>query len=259
MLKLPCFQKVIALTKPSIFDLCCVGRLREPVTNAPIRKRLVVCAPSQRLHENLRNRKCTESHEHHQIAGNTKVLGPGISLSQFTELYPRKFARQIVQCLRSEPSKPGPNFAAEANEHPTKHRRLDQKSNHTQIQLLTEDPSWENIMKAVDIEAPRVGIKVIQEGYLHQAVQRKCRDQRIHHLVLCRGMDRMVGPNLRLAPGDAPLRKFVGIRRRFEDIPVEEQWEPWEKLTARQTRRPCPPSRCGRGLTIFARTSEFIV
>lgn len=62
----------------------------------------------------------------------------------------------------------------------------------------------------------------------------------------------MVGPNLRLAPGDAPLHKFVGIRRRFEDVVVEDQWEPWEKLTARQMRRPCSPSRCG--LTIFART-----
>lgn len=67
MFKLPCFQKIVAVTKPSIFDLCRVGRLREPVTDAPIRKRLVVRTTSQRLHENLHNRKCTEPREQQEI------------------------------------------------------------------------------------------------------------------------------------------------------------------------------------------------
>lgn len=75
----------------------------------------------------------------------------------------------------------------------------------------------------MDIEAPRVGIRVITEGYLYEAVQRKCSQQIVYHLVLCRGMDRMVRHNLRIAPGKAPLRKFVGIRRRFEDVTAEDQ------------------------------------
>ena len=81
-------------------------------------------------------------------------------------------------------------------------------------------------MKVVDQETPRVGIRVITEGFLLQAVQRKCPQQKVHHLVLRRGMDRMVGPNLKLSPGDAPLRRYVCIRRRFADVDVEEQWEP---------------------------------
>ena len=252
LLKLNCFRPIAAVTKPSIFDMCRVGSLREPISKAPIRKRLVVCTTSQRLFENLHNRKCQETHEHHQIAGTTQVQGCSMPLSKFTELYPRKFARQIIQCLRSEPGKPYASFTAEIDEHPTKRRRLDKKSNSIQIQLLTENPTWEDIMKAVDTEAPRVGIRVITEGYLLQAVQRKCKDKIINHLVLCRGMDRMVGPNLRLSPGVAPLRKFIGIRRRFEEITEEDTWEPLGRLSARQMRRPCPLSRCG--LTVFART-----
>lgn len=59
------------------------------------------------------------------------------------------------------------------------------------------------------------------------------------------------GTHGRLGP-DALLRGFVGIRRRFEDVVVEDRWAPWEKLPARKLRRPCTPSRYG--MTIFART-----
>ena len=253
LLRLPCFQPIVEVTKPSIFDLCQVGDLREPVTKEPIRKRLVVCTTSKELHTNLNQRICRESHKHHQIAGSTRVNGNKMPLSSFTEseLYPRKFARQIIQCLRREKGSPHYVCAAE-DEHPTKRRRVSQKMNSTQIQVLTSNPSWEEIMQVVDLEAPRVGIRAITEGYPLEAVQRRCPQQVVHHLVLCRGMDRMVGPNMRITPGRAPLRRFVSIRRRFEDVVAEEQWEPWERLTARQMRRPCAPSRCG--LTVFARS-----
>ena len=222
LLRLPCFQPIVEVTKPSIFDLCRVGELREPVTKEPIRKRLVVCTTSKELHNNLNQNTCIESHKHHQIAGSTIVKGNKMSLSSFTELYPRKFARQIIQCLRREKGSPHYVCAAE-DEHPTKRRRVSQKMSSTQIQVLTSNPSWEEIMQVVDLEAPRVGIRVITEGYLLDAVQRICPQQVVHHLVLCRGMDRMVGPNMRIAPGKAPLRRFVSIRRRFEDVVAEEQ------------------------------------
>lgn len=49
-------------------------------------------------------------------------------------------------------------------DHPTKRRRLTQKSNTMQIQLIA-DPSWENVMKDVNVEACRVG-KVQQLRYV---------------------------------------------------------------------------------------------
>ena len=89
----------------------------------------------------------------------------------------------------------------------------------------------DEILKIADMEAPRVGPKAITEGILLRAAQQMCPQHTVHHIVLFRG--------------DAPLRKFMGIRRRFEDVTIEDSWEPWEKLTARQTRRPCASSRCG--------------
>ena len=132
LLRLPCFQPIVQVAKPSIFDLCRIGDLHEPVTKEPIRKRLVVCTTSKQLHINLNQRTCMESHKHHQIAGTTTVHGHKMSLSSFTELYPRKFARQIIQCLRRERGSPLQIFAAD-NEHPTKRRRVSHKMNNTQI------------------------------------------------------------------------------------------------------------------------------
>lgn len=75
-------------------------------------------------------------------------------------------------------------------EHPTKRRRLDQKPKPSHIQLLSEDPTWDDIVRVVDEEAPRVGPKAIKEGPILQAIQRKCPQQIVRHLVVCRGMDR---------------------------------------------------------------------
>ena len=44
---------------------------------------------------------------------------------------------------------------------------------------------------------------------------------------------------------------MVCIRRRFEDVVVEPEWETWERLSYRQLRRKCVSARCN--LTIFAR------
>lgn len=141
--------------------------------------------------------------------------------------------------------------AEEEDTHPSKRRRLGQKTSMTKA-LLLANPTWEEIMQVADEDAFRVGLKIVSEGALLEAIRLKCPDQIVHHLVLCRGMDRMVGPNVRIAEGLAPLRKFACIRRRFEDVIVEDHWEPWEKLSARKMRRKCAPARCG--LTIFARS-----
>ena len=44
---------------------------------------------------------------------------------------------------------------------------------------------------------------------------------------------------------------MICIRRRFEDVVVEPEWENWERLSYRQLRRQSTPARCN--LTIFAR------
>ena len=85
MLKLNCFQHIAQVTKPSTFDMCCVGNLRGPNSRKPIRKRLVVCTTSKNFYAALHNRKRQEHHEHHQIAGSIQVQGVSTALSQYTE------------------------------------------------------------------------------------------------------------------------------------------------------------------------------
>ena len=38
-------------------------------------------------------------HDHQAIAGSTRVHGHGIARSEFSERYPRKFARLVAKCL----------------------------------------------------------------------------------------------------------------------------------------------------------------
>ena len=71
MLKLPCFQPIIRVTKSRTFDVRRVGSLREPLSQLPIRMQLVVRTTSTNLQQNLNDRRCTEPHAHFQIAGST--------------------------------------------------------------------------------------------------------------------------------------------------------------------------------------------
>ena len=153
-----------------------------------------------------RNRFCRHDHNHHQIAGSTKVNGQNVPMSAFTELYPRKFARQgqvaksLIQRNHSFHV-----FAAEETEsdHPTKRRRLGHKSSVRQIRLQNPNLTWEDVMAEADQVAARVGPSVIQSGDLHEAVQRMCPNHDVKHLVLCRGTDRVMGPNTTMYPGEA--------------------------------------------------------
>ena len=45
---------------------------------------------------------------------------------------------------------------------------------------------------------------------------------------------------------------MICIRRRYETIEVEDEWEPWERLSYLKRRRKCTPARVN--LTIFAKS-----
>ena len=107
--------------------------------------------------------------------------------------------------------------------HPSKRRRLGQKSAPLEIILRNPHVSWSDVLHAGNAVAPRVGVRVVEEGLLKNAVQRLCPNHDVQHLVLCRGTDRMLGPNKSLSPGSAPFRKMACIRRRFEDVVVEDE------------------------------------
>ena len=249
MWKIPGSQELTENLAPCCFDLCRVGDMKDPKTQEPIRKRLHVLTTSPALQACLHGKWCSKDHAHRQIAGNTIVNGHSMSLSKFTELYPKRFAKQIVKAIKQETCR-SEILVGESTDHPTKRRRLGQKLSPGQIEQHFPSVNWQTVMMLADRKAPRVGKLTIEDGELFQQVQQMCPQQEIKHLVVCRGMNRYIGPCKVTPKGMAPIRRFVCLERTTNHLNVEDEWEPWERLSLRALRRACPPSRVG--LTIFA-------
>ena len=254
--KVPGMQEVLNHTHCCRFDMCEVGQLRDPLTNQSLRKRMEVLSTSNDLFRSLHKRFCSGNHDHQHIAGQTMVDGIRFSLSKFTEEYPSRFARQVARCICHEQSQPmlvsrleSPKMSTE--DHPTKKRRLAQKTDAETIAKKFPSVNWQTVMKLADSTARRVGTMVIDNGPLLEQVQEMCPQHEIKHLVLCRGTDRYVGPNKTMYPGDAPLRRMICIRRKVEGLYVDEEWEAWERLTYKGLRRKAVAARLS--LTMFAR------
>ena len=252
---LPCLDEVISNTGRCSFDLCVVGNLKDPNNALPIRKRLTVQTTSGALQASLHGRWCPGNHVHQTIAGQVVTPEGRMNRSKFTERYPTRFARQIVKVLFHGKSWPSPVFAEDviedpANNHPTKKRRLGQKMSPEEISSQFHRSDWQTVMKAADRVAPRVGVQCHSQDFLCDLVQQLCPHHQIHHLVVCRGTDRYVGPNQVMQPGVASFRRRICIRRRMEDIVVDPEWEQWERLTFKGLRRKGVPARVS--LTVFA-------
>ena len=237
MLLVPCVHEIIQHSSKCCFDMCRLGSLSNPITLQPIRKRLVVLTTSRALHQFLDGKLCDRDHFHQHIAGSIRTTEGIKPLSQYTENYPRKFARQVVKVLLNEKVWEQPLYAVEEETHPTKRRRLGTKMSPSEIAQKFPSVNWSTALRLADSAAPRVGLKVIEEGQLIDVIQALCPLHCIKHIVLCRGTDRYIGPSKTMHPGEAPLRKRACIRRRFEDIQIDEEWEPWERLSQRGLRR----------------------
>ena len=72
MLELPVLSPIFAVAQACRFDLCEIGNLCEPVTQRPIRKRLIAHSTSPALRAVLQNR-WRGNHEHVHVAGSTYV------------------------------------------------------------------------------------------------------------------------------------------------------------------------------------------
>ena len=250
-----CLDEMITHTLRCSFDLCVVGHLKDPTNALPIRKRLTVQTTSAALHSNLHGQWCPGAHIHQQISGKISTPQGVMNRSQYTENYPPRFARQIAKVLLKEKPWESPVYASEnvvdpANNHPTKKRRLGQKMSPEDITTQFHRVDWQTVMTMADRTAPRVGILCCAQDTLCDLVQQLCPRHQVHHLVLCRGTDRYVGPSQVMQPGIAPFRRRICIRRRMEDIVVDPEWEQWERLTHRGLRRKGIPARVS--LTIFA-------
>ena len=255
MKQVPGMQEIVGHSHQCRFDMCEVGNLRDPVSGQALRKRMEVLSTSDDLHRCLHRRFCSGSHQHQPIAGQTMVGQTRMSLTEFTEAYPKRFARQVARIIchdQSHPTLVGELASAEnqESEHPTKKRRLGQKMSAATIAQRFQSINWQTVLKLADSVAPRVGTMVMENGPLVDQVKAMCPNHTVKHVVLCRGTDRYVGPNKTMFPGEAPLRRMVCIRRRVGGIYVDEEWEPWERLTYKGLRRKSTAARVS--LTVFA-------
>ena len=251
MLKLPFLDELVQCLSRCCFDMCRLGNLKHPETQEPIRKRLVVHTSSWNMHRSLNGKICKENHQHHHIEGSVAFKGKRIKLSTFTENYPPKFGRQIAKLILQDKSGDIPVYVNDEEEHPTKKRRLGKKANREEIESMFPSINWQTALQIADRTAPRVGIQIVEKGQMIEIISKLCPQHDIHHLVVCRGTDRHVGPSCRIDRGVAPVRRRICIRRRFEDIQVDENWEPWEKLSYNALRRKGVSARVS--VTIFAR------
>ena len=231
--------------------MCRLGDLVYPLTKQPIRKRLIVLTTSQALHRFLHGKLCDKDHVHQHIAGSIRTTAGVQPMSQYTENYPKRFARQVVRVMLLEKQWEHPIYATEEEDtHPTKRRRLGEKRSPAEIAQMFPSINWSTALRLADSAAPRVGLKVIEQGQLIDVIQALCPQHNIKHIVLCRGTDRYIGPSKTMFPGQAPLRKRACIRRRFEDIHVDDEWEPWAKLSQKGLRRTGVAARVS--INIFA-------
>ncbi len=63
-----------------------------------MKKSFMVVTTSKKLHEGLHNKKCVGNHEHQIIEGSVNINATRMNRSQYSENYPRKFARTRSVC-----------------------------------------------------------------------------------------------------------------------------------------------------------------
>lgn len=282
MFKLPYLQEIFAYSHVMEFDMCTAGDLKDPVSQQPIKKGMIVISTSKRLFDLLDKQKCTKDHQHQVIEGSTVINGHRVNRSQYTEDYPRKFARQVAKELlkhemsdrslhqreavrrlehvlalqdrpakkaRSDPSTRATLKSAASettNDLCPKRRKIMTKQNP-----LTQKEVWERIFSKINGLTSRVGKRIITDPEILQWIGDVWPEKEPQFIVACRGTDRSLGPNQTLSKGEAPFRRSAFVHRMTGSIMTEDHWEHWENLSQRQINRPSHP--CKLNITVFAR------
>ena len=97
MFLLPYLSELDRYTLSAKPDMCIAGGLEDPLNKKPMKKGMHIRTTSKQMHQLLDPLKCPGLHEHQPIEGSTQVHGHGIARSEFSERYPRKFARLVAK------------------------------------------------------------------------------------------------------------------------------------------------------------------
>ena len=273
MFRMPSMNEVFQHLQAAEFDMCRVGELKDPRNQKFMKKSMTVLTSSEKIFQSLHGRKCTGTHVHQPLEGTTVEKGKVMNRTQFSENYPRKFARQIAniiirKCFPPEkplnycsrmrqpqneadampsegislkvPSRPKLNNVAaleeipEGNSVPLKKIRVEGK----QPVNVAEPRNMAKLMfEKLDQTLPRVGKVEIHDANILQLLRQVCPGKEIVKAIACRGTERTFAPPVSITKHEAPFRRAVVWLRGTGKIQREVSWEDWSSLAQRQIIR----------------------
>ena len=283
MFRTPLLRELYDQTMSATFDMCRVGQLRDPENQLLMQKGLEVRTTCHELYTQLHGRYCRHDHQHQVLEGTTIHQGERKNRTEFSELYPRKFARYVskilckvktVPCQSSLTAEPSNTFAAstkrqqsnsgsaragdskrikihhakliEPSQMPRKRRRTCKSTPDDQGNSeLSKD-----IVESIKPILPRVGKTEIRDPEIIRKLQKLFDDKRLVRVIACKGTERTIPPPQGLLAEEAPFRRAMVVQRGDYQIKVEDQWEEWGDLAQRQLVRSLVP--CYVNITVFA-------
>ena len=100
MFQNPNLAEVHQHTQACQFDMCRAGSLVDPESQLPMKKGMTILTTFEPFFRRFHGLTCDNRHQHQAIEGSCWMPGHGRVLrSQYTEVYPRKFARAVAQVL----------------------------------------------------------------------------------------------------------------------------------------------------------------
>ena len=284
----PSLAEIYQHAQVAEFDLCRMGNMTCPKTGLPMKKGMQVITTFEPMFRMLHGKQCRHDHEHQPIEG-TIMLKHGLVLrSQYTENYPRKFARSLAKIMHkagytwpfnwhaglmveaTQPTECEPVLAAKKI--PKVPGRPMNKPEYPKSELVEPVPMSEGevkrrrllrkqsseptkeelqqLMQDIHQRVPRVGRIILQEHSILRSLQQLFPDKRVISVVACRGTDRTMAPPTNIIPSQAPFRRSLMLLRPSGNIMYEKNWEKWDELSKRQLVRPAHP--CRINVTVFA-------
>lgn len=101
MFMTPLLREIYDHTYSATFDMCRVALLKDPENQKLIKKGLEIRTTSYEVYKSFHGRYCRHDHEHQPLEGSTMHKGHRKLRTEFSEQYPRKFARALAKVLTS--------------------------------------------------------------------------------------------------------------------------------------------------------------
>ena len=95
----PSLAEIYQHTQVAEFDLCRMGNMTCPKAGLPMKKGMQVITTFEPMYRMLHGKQCRHDHEHQPIEGTIMLKHGPMLRSQYTENYPRVFARSLAKIM----------------------------------------------------------------------------------------------------------------------------------------------------------------